>query len=117
MNLILNIGLVSSTRGNLTAQQALDAVNAAGILVYGSQVFESDTETTLVLSARAGYSYTPLVVRVTDLARELGQDCIAVFDAYGDKTGLYGPHPWGEFDGRLFLMTDGTRLVTEEVAA
>jgi hypothetical protein len=116
MNLILNIGLVSATLGNLTAQQALDAVNAAGIFVYGSQVFESDSEPTLVLSVKFSRDLVAPDA-CSAVASVLGQDCIAIY-APDLRTGLLvGPRPWGEFDGRFFLMTDGTRLVKEAVPA
>lgn len=123
MRFILNIGLHSDTLGNLTAQFALDQVNAAGIFVYGSQVFESDTEPTLVVTAK--YRSTPSQVRMlvgyrqvlTQLARDLGQDCIAAWLPDDNRGELLGPRPWGDFDGRFFLTPDGQRLVEEPVTA
>ena len=112
MNFILNIGLKSETLGDIPAQQALDAVNAADVFVYGSQVFESDTEPTLVLTARNGQPYIPMGPRFEQIAVALGQDCIAVVNTDMASGRLYGPRAaaWGDFNPEFFLMPDGTRL-------
>ncbi len=117
MNFILNIGLKSETLGDITVAQALDAINAAGFFVYRPAVYESDTEPTLVAEIKSDYSYTPMAVRLEQIASALGQDCIAVYHPVVARGRLWGPKPWGEFDGRFFLQLDGTRLVKEAVPA
>ena len=113
MNFILNIGLKSETLGDITAQQALNAVNAADVFVYGSQVFESDTEPTLVLSADFKTTKYSIAKTITALAKELGQDCIAIWLPEWNRGELHGPKAaaWGDFNPEFFLMPDGQPLV------
>ena len=116
MRFILNIGLAGvlprvdyRNRPMTPAEVAFDAVKALNFKTWSCTLLQSDTEPTIVVSA----NHTGDVAACTNwLAEKLNQDCIAVFDTEGDKTGLYGPRAaaWGDFNPEFFLLADGTRL-------
>ena len=119
MEVILNIGLNTNTNTR-TVLEAIDAVQAtadAGFRVISTEVFNSDTEPTLVVVAddldRPGFDN-----RVFELARRLQQDCIALFTAegYGD---LLGPNAaaWGAFNPEFFILPTGERLAAQQARA
>ena len=116
MSFLLNIGLKSATLGDIEANTALAAVSRAGVFVWASAVHESDTEPTLVVSGHWQGPEGQGDAAVERLARELGQDCIAVYDEADDNGALYGPKPWGDCNPEFFLTLAGTRLA-QPVAA
>lgn len=116
MDVILNIGLNSDTLGSIETNTALQALSDNGFFVHGSQVFNSDTEPTLVVTGRlTGDDSVDNTKNLYRVAVLLGQDCIAVYSdrliAFG---ALIGPRAaaWGDFNPEFFVMPDGSRLAT-----
>jgi len=112
MSYILNIGLAREGLPNLQLSRVLDEVRNAGFNIESATRVESDTEATVVLTVTNGYSFTPLAIRASNLALELQQDCIALYDPAGARTGLYGPRAaaWGDFNPEFFFMPNRQRL-------
>jgi hypothetical protein len=106
----LNIGL--DVAGSLNAQSQRDsrAEFAREALAFHAEILgarraTSTTEDTLVLSLdlerpRAGFYHA-----VYNLAINLSQDCIAVFEVEADNGALIGPNSvsWGEFNPEFFI--------------
>ena len=116
MDFILNIGLARKGTHNIHPNAALHAARMLGLNVQEHQVYESDSEPTLVarvIHDRQGNGNpgTPMYA-YSNLAADLAQDCIAVYNLTLDRGFLAGPQAsaWGEFDSRFFLLLDGTRL-------
>jgi len=114
-NYTLNIGLAAPAGGFLEAAVVLQVLSGTGFFVQRSEVFDSDTEPTLVVSGHSagdifkGKDWPRAAYRV---AEALGQDCIAVYcDDLGAGT-LIGPcaPKWGDFNPKLFITIDGARL-------
>jgi hypothetical protein len=110
MEVILNIGLNTNAGDSIEANTALQAVADLGFFVRSSEVFVSDTEPTLVV--RADITRRILNSAFDILARQLQQDCIAVYVPSMDFGTLVGPRSaqWLPFNPAYFIQTDGTRL-------
>jgi len=114
-NYTLNIGLAAPTGGFLEAAVVLQALSANGFFAHRSEVFDSDTEPTLVVSGHSAgdiFKSKDWPRAAYRVAEALGQDCIAVYcDDLGAGT-LAGPRApkWGDFNPKLFITIDGTRL-------
>lgn len=117
MEVILNIGLNTNTGGTLEAIDAVQAVANAGFFVISTEVFQSDTEPTLVATARfdnntpnAGYDI---------IANRLHQDCIAVYAPSINVGALIGPRSveWGPFSPEFFILPSGERLAAQQARA
>lgn len=89
MQVILNIGLESKTHGKITPVTALSAARLRWLQIKSSAVHHSDTEPTLVLECAAPEGILADVV--ADLARDLGQDCIAAYNERTQQGQLIGP--------------------------
>lgn len=107
MHTTVNIGLKKNTGGKLSPTHALAVLRAiGGVKAILAEVFESDSEPTLVavvdrqLYASAAY----------EVAEALSQDCIAYHD--GRDGDLVGPNAaaWGAFNPEYFLDIHGERL-------
>lgn len=117
MNLTLNIGLAVNNGTFIEAVDAVQAAANAGFFIYGSEVHDSDTEPTLVLTATYDGSVGSQHASAYALAEALGQDCIAVYRhpliAGLQGTGrLIGPRAdaWGAFNPEFFILPGGERL-------
>lgn len=121
MQLILNIGLDGIPGAERRqADAALRALRAEGFNPSRATTFLSDSEPTLVVIAwfgnENGLSSTSLNVTwrqaVYHTARQLNQDCIAVYNPDTRAGYLIGPRAeaWGEFNAGFFIQIDGTRL-------
>jgi len=114
---IINIGLrVDATGEVLSIDDVLDACRKCGVIVTGKPVVvESDSEPTLVTSIAA-----PAQPDLYDLAEELRQDCVSIYDSRNWRGRLIGPmaDAWGPFDPSKFVTSTGRRLsdVLGEVA-
>jgi hypothetical protein len=118
MNIELNIGL--NIEGSLNAQSQRDSraefareAIAFRAEILGARRAVSTTEDTLVLSVeldgpRAGFYHA-----IYNLALNLSQDCIAVYQVDADNGALIGPNAgaWGEFNPEFFI-----RFASEVVA-
>ncbi len=119
MDLILNIGLDSKTKGNIGGGTAIREVVSYFGPASSFSFKHSDTELTCIASVRVNSElhYTDVENRIYFLARLLGQDCIAVYAPEQRKGTLIGPNAkaWGEFNPEFFILPDGTRL-SEQIA-
>lgn len=118
MKLILNIGLDVNATQTLAANVALQIVAANDFRVERHAVVQSDTEPTLVVEVTFDPFFTAKGASATvgqavyRTAKELRQDCIAVYNPSKPLGALVGPHAakWGPFNPELFFLLDGTRL-------
>lgn len=124
MEVILNIGLNTNTGTPIEAIDAAQAVADAGFHVVSTEVFQSDTEPTLVVRAetRPG-AEEPARVLVWRIADVLNQDCIAALipnTVASCSIGfLAGPNaaPWGPFNPEFFILPTGERLAAQQARA
>lgn len=119
MSFTLNIGQACADGRVNTVAAVMHAVRSAGLVPMGRSVtLNSDTEPTVVLRVRNGYSYVPMAVRLAGLAEDLGQDCIAAYNEQTANGALYGPRAaaWGTFNPEFFFMPDGTRMAQPATA-
>lgn len=113
MKMTLNIGLAREGKPNLTADEVLDALKTAGLLVGQNTIVQSDTEPTLVVEVWMDPSVLiPAGAAVYQVAVALDQDCIAARISWNGQGRLIGPRAaaWGAFDARFFFTLDGNRL-------
>lgn len=111
---ILNIGLKSKTLGDVPRLLVEQILASEDILIADGTIVDSDTEPTFaarVTYLHDGQSFMSALHRV---ARDLGQDAIAVWSPYRQRGALFGPNAkaWGPFDATRFLLLDGSRLST-----
>jgi hypothetical protein len=110
MTATVNIGL-DSREGRLAAA-AVEAVLrvVGGATILRAAVRQSDSEPTYV----AELSRPLNLAAAYEVARQLGQDAIAIWD--GRQGDLIGPaaDAWGEFNPAFFVNLDGSRLASEE---
>lgn len=122
MNLILNIGLIRSTvtaNGEaIDVDHALAVTNGYGIAIESWTVADSDSEPTLIATA-TGESWEAVQQQVDQIATELAQDCIAVYDQTSGRGELIGrlAQLWGPFNPAYFLLPNGDRLGREAATA
>lgn len=113
---ILNIGLARAGQDDLDADDVLMIMAFLDLTICSrAQVLMSDSEPTLVVDVMETAPYHrggALETRIDRLARELDQDCIAVYDNLAGKGALIGPNAsaWGEFNPAYFLLANGRRL-------
>lgn len=108
---ILNIGL-HGPDGPIAPAAVAFALRAVGADIDCVVIRQSDTEPTLV----AALKNRLLPFTIHALAAQLKQEAIAAWD--GTRGRLIGPKAsaWGQFDGRYFLMPDGSRLAADKAA-
>jgi len=116
---ILNIGLKSSTLGDVPRLLVEQILAVEDILIADYTIVPSDTEPTFVARVtylRDGQSFLFALHRA---ARDLGQDAIAVWSPHRQRGALFGPRAaaWGPFDATRFLLLDGSRLSAHLQAA
>jgi len=112
MTTTVNIGLNVSGGTNLTSVEVQAAlINVGAATVVDAQIFQSNTEETLVFEL--GAALTPEQAFAVSAA--LGQDCIAQYS--NGVGGLYGPNAaaWGDFNPEFFLLIDGRTLAAATV--
>lgn len=102
----LNIGLTSAKLGTITACEALNALQNRGfvLITYRTQesVCKDGKETCLAVKCEAPSDWQE---RLADLAKHLGQDCIAV-------CGFIGPAPYDTFAPSLWVSSETPQTVT-----
>jgi hypothetical protein len=106
----LNIGLNIEGSLNVQGQRDSRAEFAREAIAYYAQILgarraQSTTEDTLVLSVETDGSEAALYHAVYNLALNLSQDCIAVYQVDADNGSLIGPNAaaWGEFNPEFFI--------------
>jgi len=106
----LNIGLDVAGSLNTNRQRDSRAEFAREAIAYRAQILGarravSTTEDTLVLSVETDGSEASLYHAVYNLATQLSQDCIAVYQVEADNGALIGPNAaaWGEFNPEFFI--------------
>jgi len=111
--MILNIGLDVATGGRLDIADVAAVLHEHHVPLLAIREHQSDTEATAVVRL----SCDPLVVAAAmraayDIAEDLGQDCIAVYNPIIAVGQLIGPRAerWGTFNPAFFLLPDGSRL-------
>lgn len=125
MNIILNVGLLQrDQRTPIADHHALRLVeDEAAITVLDAGTRHVDAEPTLVIECSFNTAVESIQTACDRIARELGQDCLAVWFPARCRGRLIGPGAvaWGAFNPEFFILLDGTRLsaafVTEGVAA
>lgn len=114
MDVILNIGLESKTRNDLTVRGVLDTLTFMGLVPVHYGIHQSNTERTMVV--RVHTAELPVGVApsraIFKASEALGQDCIAAYIPARDVGRLIGPRAdaWGAFNPEFFLLSDGGRL-------
>jgi len=104
----MNVGLKVDATGHVwTVADVLAAAEKCGVIAGKPTVVNSDSEPTVVMTFAA-----PSAVDIYDMAAELQQDCIAIYDARNWRGRLIGPNTeaWGEFDPSMFFTSTGKRL-------
>jgi hypothetical protein len=119
MEVVLNIGLARNGKPNLTTRDAIAALEANNFWPISTEVFQSDTEPTLVavVDAHRAARLFPMRAGLFNVSVALEQDCIG---ALANNVGrLIGPRAaaWGEFNPEFFIMPDGTRLASPAAKA
>ena len=113
VEIVLNIGLARGDGFHVSTLEALRVLNTNGVFVNTSEVFESDTEETLVVTGSlSGHDSKENTESLHRVAQALGQDCIAVWSPLIHFGALIGPRAaaWGEFNPAFFILPDGKRL-------
>lgn len=101
---ILNIGLADDRKALF---EACRAMRRAGIVFDTAHLRLSPTdEYAMVVMCDATDD------RIHAVSEALEEDCIAVWDLMHREGRLIGPKAaeWGEFDPKLFILRDGSRL-------
>lgn len=121
MNVTLNIGLATNDGNFIEAVDAVQAAANAGFFIYGSEVHDSDTEPTLVLTATYDGAIGSQHTSTYQLAEALGQDCVAVYrhpliPGLVGQGRLIGPRAaaWGAFNPEFFILPGGERLAPQQ---
>ena len=121
MNFILNIGLDSKTRADLTVRGALDTLTFLGLVPTRYDVHQSNTERTVVVTVHtaelpAGVAPSVAIFKASEA---LGQECIAAYNPTARAGRLIGPQAaaWGAFNPEFFILPDGTRLAAPAAQA
>lgn len=121
MEVILNIGLESKTRNDLTVRGVLDTLLFLGLVPVGYEIHQSDSERTVVATVHT--NELPIDVApsqaVFKAAEALGQEAIAAYIPARRVGRLIGPNAaaWGAFNPEFFIMPDGTRLAAPTAKA
>lgn len=105
--IILNIGLDVEGDNPLKVFEVCRALRAAGFVQITGRIVQSDSEETFVTQ---GFGISDAVVH--QLAVELGQEAIALFDLLHDEGRMVGPEKekWGEFNPAYFFLPNGSRM-------
>ncbi len=119
--LVLNIGLNIGTETKLDARRVKDSLASMGFtrLCDGGPslvIHASDTEPTAVVVV-AGDMDVRRAQMVHDLAVDLEQEAIAVYDPHAKTGYVLGPkaEAWGAFNPAFFILSDGSRLGGSDV--
>ena len=112
MTYILNIGLARDGNSNIGVGTVLRELADRPFTVFEYKVHHSDTEMTVVAKVTVNGPFTNPSRQFHNLARVLGQDCIAAYHVELQRGELAGPNAaaWGTFNPEFFLMLDGSRL-------
>ena len=112
MKLILNIGLDVNATSTIAATVALEIAKANGMIIGKHKVIQSDTEPTLVIEGLYAGHMVDLTKHMHQIARDLQQDCIAVYQPLRGAGHLVGPKAikWGQFNPEFFFLPSGKRL-------
>jgi hypothetical protein len=112
MRLTLNIGLDVNATSTIAAAVALEIAKANGMIVYTHKVIQSDTEPTLVIDGLYAGRMIDLTKHMHQIAADLQQECIAVYQPLRGVGHLVGPKAikWGEFSPEFFFLLNGKRL-------
>lgn len=119
MEVVLNIGLARTGKSNLNTRDVIATLQANGFWPVMTEVFQSDSEPTLVavVDAHRAARLFPMSASLFNVSAVLEQDCIGAY-ALG-KGKLIGPRAaeWGQFNPEFFIMPDGTRLASPAAKA